>query len=77
MLKTRELTLLKQQRDIQSVQIVDDYSAGIYNGIEICIALLEGREPQLFLRKEEPEDIFEEEQKKGRTAISGVRRVSK
>lgn len=72
--KSKFLLQVKQIRDIQSVNITDDYSAGIYNGIEICLAMLEDREPELFLRKEEYGEHEEEEPKKGRTKIAGVRR---
>lgn len=77
-LKNKYILRFKQMRDIQSVQITDDYSAGMYNGIESCLALLEGREPELFLRKDE-ENLFkdESEEQKKRTIVTGRRVVKK
>ena len=65
-------------RDIQAQNIHDDYSCGLYNGIELALAVLEGREPVFRTFEHEPDIIEGEEEKLGRTAFSGVRRrVSK
>lgn len=59
---------------MQAQNIQDDYSCGLHNGIELALAVLEGREPVFQTFEKEPDIIEVEEEKPGRTAYSGVRR---
>lgn len=69
-------TEIERLKAMQKSQINDDYSCGIYNGLELATAILENREPEfLDLVKEPP--VIEEEEKVGRTEFSGVRKVVK
>lgn len=69
---------IERLKEMQRSQISDDYSCGIYNGLELASAVLDGREPEFAVFEHEPDIIEGEEEKLGRTAFSGVRRrVSK
>ena len=73
--KKKEIERLKK---LQEQNINDEYSCGIYNGLELASAVLYGREPVFSVFQSEPEVVEAEEIKPGRTAFSGVRRrVSK
>lgn len=63
-----------QLRAMQEQNIGDDYSCGIYNGIELCMAIIEEREPVFATYDSEPVSVeIEEEQKVGRTVASGIK----
>lgn len=59
----------------ETVNVCDDYTCGLYNGLELAIAILESREPELVSIENEPQ-IYEAEEKEGRTIYSGHRRLS-
>lgn len=64
-------------REMQKQNITDDYSCGIYNGIEMCMAVVEEREPVFATYEKEPEvREIKEEKTVGRTVITGVRKVN-
>lgn len=69
--KIKEANSLKE---LQSKKLEDDYMVGLYNGMELIIALMEGREPVFEDCISEPKVIQGEEEKPRRTAFSGVRR---
>ena len=50
----------------------DEYMIGVYNGIEIALAMLENREPIFKTATKEPE-VIEKKEQSGRTVVSGVR----
>lgn len=71
--KTKQI---KDLRDIQKQSVAssgDDYSVGVYNGIELALACLEGREPEFMCVVKEPE-VVEKKEEVGRTKYSGVRK---
>lgn len=74
--KTKEV---KNIRDLQKQSFeksTDDYMVGLYNGLEMATAILEGREPEfLVCCVKEPPVIEKEEEQTGRTIASGIRRV--
>ena len=72
--KRMEINRLKE---MQKSQINDDYSCGLYNGLELASAVLDGREPVFETFEHEPDAIEDKEEKLGRTAFSGVRKVVK
>ena len=72
--KKKEIERLKA---MQKPQINDDYSCGLYNGLELASAVLDGREPVFEDFTEEPRVVKGEEKKPGRTAYSGVRKACK
>lgn len=70
-------TEIERLKAMQKSQINDDYSCGIYNGLELASAVLDGREPEFAVFTHEPDIIEGKEEKPGRTAFSGVRKVVK
>uniref|UniRef100_A0AAU8AZG7 Uncharacterized protein n=1 Tax=Dulem virus 36 TaxID=3145754 RepID=A0AAU8AZG7_9CAUD len=56
----------------------DDYETGFYNGIEFCLGIIAGKEPDFkYSERKEVEEIEKTEENKtiGRTVMSGVRKV--
>lgn len=62
---------IKQLKGVQEQNIGDDYSCGIYNGIELCMAIIEEREPVFATYDSEPVNI-EQSEKLERTVASGI-----
>lgn len=62
---------VKQLRDMQAQNIGDDYSCGVYNGIELCMATIEEREPVFATYDSEPLNI-EHDETVERTVASGI-----
>ena len=62
---------VKQLRAMQGQSIGDDYSCGIYNGIELCMAIIEEREPVFATYDSEPLNI-EHDESVERTVASGI-----
>lgn len=72
--KTKEV---KNIRDLQKQSLeksTDDYMVGLYNGLEMATAILEGREPEFLTCVKEPPVIENEEEQTGRTVANGIRR---
>lgn len=77
----------KKAKEIECIQSMqaktlesngDDYIVGIYNGLEMALAVLLNREPVFISKLNETQvidKIDEEEEKTGRTVFSGVRKV--
>lgn len=54
----------------------DDYTLGMYNGLELALSVIQDRKADLLYCVREPQLIEEqEEQKIGRTVAHGVRKV--
>lgn len=62
---------IKQLKGMQEQNIGDDYSCGVYNGIELCMAIIEEREPVFATYDSEPVNI-EQSEKLERTVASGI-----
>lgn len=76
MFKTK-LKQIKGARDLQKQSLQnnpDDYMMGLYNGLEMATAILEGREPEFETCVKEPPVIENKEEQTGRTVASGIRR---
>ena len=65
---------IRMLKEMQEQNIVDDYTCGLHNGIEICLAAMEEREPDFKSCVKEPE-VIEKQEKTGRTVASGTRIV--
>lgn len=68
---------IKAFRDLQRSIIdnnKDDYSVGLYNGLEIAVAILEKREPVFETCITKKPEIIEKEEEQGRTIANGIRR---
>lgn len=72
-----KLETIKMLKEMQEQNIVDDYTCGLHNGIEICLAAMEDREPDFKACMKEPKTIEKEEPKAGRTVFSGKRVIKK
>ena len=60
-----------QLRAMQAQNVGDDYSCGTYNGIELCMAIIEEREPVFATYDSEPLNI-EHDETVERTVASGI-----
>lgn len=65
---------IKMLSELQKQNIVDDYTCGLQNGIELCLAACEEREPQFMTFTTEPKNI-EVKEEVGRTVVKGIRRL--
>ena len=63
---------IRMLKEMQEQNIVDDYTCGLHNGIEICLAAMEEREPNLKSCVKELE-VIEKKEQTGRTVASGTR----
>lgn len=66
--------IINMLKDMQEQNVTDDYSCGLCNGIELCLAAMEEREPKLVTYEKEPE-VIEKQEQTGRTVFSGERVV--
>lgn len=67
---------IKRLKLVQEQKISDDYTVGIYNGLELALSVLEKREPD-FKTFEKESEVIEIENNNGRTIMSGIRRRGK
>ena len=64
---------IRKVKQLQEQNITDEYTVGIYNGIEMCLAILENREPEFkFVEKEAEIKEAEGMQENKRTTASGI-----
>lgn len=76
MLKGKRIRELKRIKDIQEQNLGEDqneYMVGMYNGLELAVAIMENRPPVYVSCIKEPEQIENiEKQEVGRTCYNGV-----
>lgn len=76
MLKGKRIRELKRVKDVQEQSLKgvhDDYMIGLYNGLELAVAIMENRKPVYLSCIKEPEQIENvEKQEAGRTCYNGV-----
>lgn len=75
----RKVKELKKIHRIQKQTIetnADDYMVGLYNGLEMAVAILESREPvfEASIREHEIKRMERMEEGTGRTIASGIKR---
>lgn len=74
--KNSKLFELKRVKDVQEQSLKaehDDYMIGLYNGLELAVAIMENRKPVYLSCIKEPEQIENiEKQEVGRTCYNGV-----
>lgn len=78
-LKTR-VKKVKEIRKVQEQTIEtneDDYMVGLFNGLEMAVAILENREPKFRATVKEQKIIENEGEQYGRTVASGIIRRGK
>lgn len=71
--KTKQIKKIRELQKQSLQNNPDDYMTGLYNGLEMAVAILEDREPMFETYVKEPE-IKKVEEQKGRTLQSGIRR---
>lgn len=64
--------IIRMLKEMQEQNVTDDYSCGLCNGIELCLAAMEEREPDFKSCVKEPE-VIEKQEQIGRTVASGTR----
>lgn len=76
MLKEKRIRELKRVKDVQEQSLKaehDDYMIGLYNGLELAVAIMENRKPVYLSCIKEPEQIENiEKQEVGRTCYNGI-----
>lgn len=76
-LKTR-VKKVKEIRKVQEKMIetnADDYMVGLFNGLEMAVAILENREPKFRATVVKEQQIVEHEgEQYGRTVASGIKK---
>ena len=65
---------IRMLKEMQEQNVTDDYTCGLHNGIEICLAAMEERVPEFRTFTKEPE-VIEKKEQTGRTVASGTRVV--
>ena len=75
--KTKEVKRIRdlQEKSLETSQ--DDYMVGLYNGLELSLAILESREPEFLTCTTKEPEVIEQEEKRGRTIASGKRVIRK
>lgn len=76
MLKGKRIRELKRVKNVQEQSLKaehDDYMIGLYNGLELAVAIMENRKPAYLSCIKEPEQIENiEKQEVGRTCYNGI-----
>ena len=76
MLKGKRIRELKRVKNVQEQSLKaehDDYMIGLYNGLELAVAIMENRKPVYLSCIKEPEQIENvEKQEVGRTCYNGI-----
>lgn len=76
MLNGKRIRELKRVKDVQEQSLKaehDDYMIGLYNGLELAVAIMENRKPVYLSCIKEPKQIENiEKQEVGRTCYNGV-----
>lgn len=76
MLKGKRIRELKRVKNVQEQSLKgvhDNYMIGLYNGLELAVAIMENRKPVYLSCIKEPEQIENvEKQEVGRTCYNGV-----
>lgn len=76
MLKGKRIRELKRVKDVQEQSLKaehDDYMIGLYNGLELAVAIMENRKPAYLSCIKEPEQIEDiKKQEVGRTCYNGI-----
>lgn len=67
--------IIRMLKEMQEQNVTDDYSCGLCNGIELCLAAMEETEPEFRTFTKEPE-VVEKKEQTGRTLFSGERRIT-
>lgn len=75
----KKLEQIKTLKNVQENNLEDDYMIGLYNGMELAVAILEDRKPvyKSCVNKTKVIETNETKQSKGRTVFSGERRIKK
>lgn len=74
----KKLEEIKTLKNVQENNLEDNYMVGLYNGMELAIAIFENRKPKYKSCINKTEVIETKEKKQtGRTLFSGERKLNK
>lgn len=71
--RINELKDIVSRERINLAKQKEEYETGLYNGLELGLAIMEGREPVLMVP--DPKQNKEQEERKGRTLYGNMKRV--
>ena len=76
MLKKKRIRELKRVKNVQEQNLGEDqneYMVGMYNGLELAVAIMENRPPVYVSCEKEPEQFEDiKKQETGRTCYNGI-----
>lgn len=76
MLRGKRIRELKRVKNVQEQSLKaehDDYMIGLYNGLELAVAIMENRKPAYLSCIKDPEQVENiEKQEVGRTCYNGI-----
>lgn len=77
MFKRKEkIDKIREVKNIQGRSLTDSYQVGLYNGIELALAILEDRDAEYqTVIPDLKEQAEEQKETKGRTVATGVRKL--
>lgn len=74
MITKRKKKKLENVREVYQDMVKDDYTCGFYNGIELCLSILNDTEPQYMAAVSESEERIRKTEQR-RTGIHGKRMI--
>ena len=72
--RINELKEIVNKERINVAKQREEYETGLYNGLELGLSIMEGREPVLMVP--DPKQNKEQEERKGRTLYGNMKRVA-
>lgn len=72
MFEKRKIKIIKNIKEEQKEHVIDDYTAGLYNGLEMAVSILEGSKAEFIFVQNETKVTEKEEEGTGRTIMSGI-----
>lgn len=72
--RVKELKDITDKERINIAVNKEEYETGLYNGLELALAIMEGREPVLMTPDQKQNK--EQEERKGRTLYGNMKRVA-
>lgn len=74
--RINELREIVNKERVNMAKQREEYETGLYNGLELGLSIMEGREP-VFMVPDRKQNKEQEEERKGRTMYGNMRRTYK
>lgn len=74
--RINELKEIVNKERVNVAKQREEYETGLYNGLELGLSIMEGREP-VFMTPDQKQNREQEEGRKGRTMYGNMRRTYK